>query len=163
MARKKIPATTADPKAWISHVDLKELRECPETLQLLCQEIRDFAYTPAAKDIDAFCRAYRIRPSKLWEWRQELPALNEAMNELQEQVHVYRRILWADRLIAENNFLRYAHLNCAKEKEIDKYHDARKKEIQQGESPHKIEVTVTRDGIIQTKTIEPTITENKDG
>lgn len=123
----------SDPKDWISHIDLKELKEYPESLSALCQEIKDFAYSDKAKDIDAFCRAYRIRLSKLHEWRQQLPELDSALNELKEQVHIYRRMLWADRLLSENNFLRYAHLNSDQEREINKYHDDRKKELQQGD------------------------------
>lgn len=146
MARKinKSIPTTSNPKDWISHVDFKELAEFPETLELFCQEIRDFAYSDKAKDIDAFCRAYRIRPTKLYEWRQKLPKLDDAMKELQEQVHIYRRMLWSDRLLSENNFLRYAHLHCASEKEIDKYHDDRKRDLKQDDSPQKIVITVNR-------------------
>lgn len=152
MARKinKSIPTTSSPKDWICHVDLKELREHAETLELFCQEIRDFAYSDKAKDIDAFCRAYRIRPTKLYEWRQEIPAIDDAMKELTEQVHIYRRMLWGERLMAENNFLRYAHLHCKSEKEVDKYHDDRKRELKQDETPSKIVITVNRSG-------EPTI------
>lgn len=132
MLKKKTKALpVSKPKLWIRDVTLLELRECPETLQLFCDEIKEFAYGDKARDVDSFCREYRVRRQKLHEWRQELKPLDDALNELQEQVHIYRRMLWGERKLNDANFLRYAHLHSEEEAKLNNYHDERKKETGQ--------------------------------
>ncbi len=123
MLKKKVKAAASKPKHWIREVTLGELREHPETLDLLVNEIVEFAYSDKAKDMASFYRAYRACPMKFHEWRKIFKSLDDALKELQYQVHIYRRELWADRKMAENCFLRYAHL--------DTYNKLRKQHAQE--------------------------------
>ena len=131
LKKTKAPIPKSKPKYWIRDVDFKELKECPETLELVVNEIIEFAYSNKAKTLGSFYREYRANQNRFNIWRKDLPALDEALKELQAQVHIYRSELWTDKKMADTCFLRYAYLHDESEREIDKYHDGRKKDERQ--------------------------------
>ena len=113
---------------WLYKATLHELRQDPKRVKDLCEAVRQFGYEPRARDMEQFCLEYKLAPIKFKEWRRELPDLNEAALEMKEAIHVRRRMAWGDRHLADANFLRYAHLHSTEEKELNDYHDARKKD-----------------------------------
>jgi hypothetical protein len=70
---------------------------------------------------------YHIPTTTFERWRKAIPELEQAFKDMKDTIHVRRRIMWGDRNLVENNFLRYAHQYRAEEALLDKYHADLKK------------------------------------